>query len=297
MPGPQIRTEKDDDGVFERVVTTYNKQGLEVKTIEKVKTEEVKERVLKRVVARSSAAKFGKAAVSNQNVTTVEIKFVAIEHPDDQLAEEDQGGNNGAGTLTEFIKKTAERKEQREAGIDTDYDRSSAAVGLKSSDSSDRYVPPSARGGAVGAGATMDDRGSHAEITTTIRVSNLTKEATDMDVKELFLPFGQISRVSVPRADKKYEDPVTKNIVTRKEVKGFAYVSYYHRADAENAMRYLQGHAYDLLILRLEWANPQRQDGGSGGGDDRRYKSGYGERLAQDTKEKVSYASNLTGNS
>jgi hypothetical protein len=47
------------------------------------------------------------------------------------------------------------------------------------------------------------------------------------------------------------------------------------------------------LILKLEWAKPSApKDAGT---EPTQFRSGYGQALAQDTKEKVSYASNLTG--
>lgn len=38
--------------------------------------------------------------------------------------------------------------------------------------------------------------------------------------------------------------------------RGFAFVSYYQKSDAESAMQALQGYGYDHLILKLEWAKP-----------------------------------------
>ena len=54
------------------------------------------------------------------------------------------------------------------------------------------------------------------------------------------------------------------------------------------------------MILKIEWAKPSapKPDAGGGGegGLSSGYTSGYGKALAQDTKERVSYASNLTAN-
>ena len=51
-------------------------------------------------------------------------------------------------------------------------------------------------------------------------------------------------------------------------------------------------YSYDHLILKLEWAKPSApKDAGT---EPTQFRSGYGQALAQDTKEKVSYASNLT---
>mmetsp|Transcript_23786 Transcript_23786/g.94325 ORF Transcript_23786/g.94325 Transcript_23786/m.94325 type:complete len:85 (-) Transcript_23786:422-676(-) len=80
--------------------------------------------------------------------------------------------------------------------------------------------------------------------------------------------------------------------------RGFAFVSYVRREDAARAMAALQGHGYDHLILKIEWARPSEKKDGAGGagGLETTYRSGYGKALAQDTKERVSYASNLTAN-
>ena len=124
----------------------------------------------------------------------------------------------------------------------------------------------------------------------TLKVSNLTKSVTEDDIKDLFGRFGSIWRVSLPKQERKEGDRLIK------EPKGFAYVAFYSKKDAELAMEKLQGHGYDHLILKLEWARPQKDTGGSMGGDSG-YRSGYGQKLAQETTERVSYASNLTGNS
>ena len=40
------------------------------------------------------------------------------------------------------------------------------------------------------------------------------------------------------------------NILTQ----GFAFINYYKRADAQMAIQELDGHGYDHLILKVEWA-------------------------------------------
>ena len=162
-----------------------------------------------------------------------------------------------------------------------------------------KYVPPSARGGGAGpsmgggkgglealsnklgdAGAKTfeDDRDQN-----TIRVTNISEDTTEADLQELFSPFGRISRVYLAKD--------RKTMTSR----GFAFISFVHHEDAAKAMEKLQGFGYDHLILKLEWARP------SGGkadaaGETTTFRSGYGQKLAQDTNEKVSYASNLTAN-
>ena len=61
-------------------------------------------------------------------------------------------------------------------------------------------------------------------------------------------------------------------------------------------MEALQGYGYDHLILKIEWAKPSTKPDGDAGSQGTQFRSGYGKALAQDTTEKVSYASNLTVN-
>ncbi len=116
----------------------------------------------------------------------------------------------------------------------------------------------------------------------TIRVTNVSEDTSDDDLKQLFGRFGMLHRVFLAK-DKE-----------RNTSRGFAFVSFLNKNDAQRAMDELQGYGYDHLILRLEWANPPTQrreerDGLSGG-----FVSGYGQKLAQDTTLQYSTASNLT---
>ena len=73
-----------------------------------------------------------------------------------------------------------------------------------------------------------------------------TEDTTEADLRDLFQPFGRISRVYLAK-DKE-------TIMSR----GFAFVSFVHRKDAAKAMDKLQDYGYDHLILKLEWARLPR---------------------------------------
>jgi len=96
-----------------------------------------------------------------------------------------------------------------------------------------KYVPPSARGGASAATA-MGSSLSNMEVfddrdLKSLRVSNLSAETKEADVQDLFSPFGEIFRVFMAK-DKETGVP-----------RGFAFVSFNRREDAERAMNALQG--------------------------------------------------------
>jgi len=110
-----------------------------------------------------------------------------------------------------------------------------------------KYVPPSLRGGAGASGErrgeTMSTR-RQADEAATLRVTNLSEDACESDLQELFRPFGPIARVYLAK------DKITN------QSKGFAFVSYIKREDAARAIKSLQGYGYDHLILNVEWAKP-----------------------------------------
>jgi RNA recognition motif-containing protein len=74
----------------------------------------------------------------------------------------------------------------------------------------------------------------------TIRVTSLSSEADEDDLRALFNRFGHIARVNVVR------DRDTG------ESKGFAFVAFDSKRDAETAAAKMDGHGYDNLILSVQ---------------------------------------------
>lgn len=104
------------------------------------------------------------------------------------------------------------------------------------------YVPPSQRGGAGASrgGDSMDARDDSA----TVRVTNLSENTREEDLRELFRPFGHITRCYL--AQDKHTG----------QAKGFAFISYTRKEEAQKAIDNISGHGYDHLILKVEWAKP-----------------------------------------
>ncbi|ESQ40516.1 hypothetical protein EUTSA_v10014839mg [Eutrema salsugineum] len=103
------------------------------------------------------------------------------------------------------------------------------------------YVPPSRRPGAKICFTNSDRRRRNDE--NTVRVTNLSEYAREPDLMELFCPFGAV------RAYVAIDQKTTMS-------KGFGFVSFASREDAQRAINGLNGFGYDNLILRVEWAAP-----------------------------------------
>jgi len=76
----------------------------------------------------------------------------------------------------------------------------------------------------------------------TLRIQSLSVDADEDDLRDLFSPFGRVVRANV------IKDRVTG------ESKGFGFVSYEMRKDAEKALAKMNGHGYDSLILSVSWS-------------------------------------------
>mmetsp|Transcript_3867 Transcript_3867/g.7917 ORF Transcript_3867/g.7917 Transcript_3867/m.7917 type:complete len:347 (+) Transcript_3867:64-1104(+) len=299
----------DKQGI--QIVTSY-KPGrsagqLLIKTVTKQRVERYTVKEPKGVQERRTWKKFGTALEDEKAgvQTTVQSKDeVLMENPnaDTDLQDEDPAKAISAN-LNDFWAKQHRRQLARKYDVSEDVDATGEA---KSDDAGDgwtqvraaggaggaaggaapgRYVPPSMRGGAAPAGPGAAYKapgrgGSTMDDLNTIRVTNLSENTTEADLQELFSHFGRVSRVYL-----------AKNKETM-ESRGFAFVTFVNQKDAAAAMEKLQGFGYDHLILKLEWARPNTPKDPATSGNE--YRSGYGKALAQDTKEKVSFASNLT---
>jgi translation initiation factor 3 subunit G len=285
---PTHKSRIDSKGI--QIVTSYKAHptnpGQLLKTVTKQKVTILKTREAKDVEKRRQWKKFGQAAkeedTSNVTIRTSEDIMMEDPHADTDLQDEDPG-KALAGNLNAFWAKQQRRQLERKYDVDapeqggTDSEWTQVGAGRTTpGTTAGKYVPPAARAGL--AGKTMPER--RTDDLNTIRVTNISESTTEADLQDLFQPFGRISRVYLAK-DKE-------TMLSR----GFAFVSFVHREDAAKAMEKLQGFGYDHLILKLEWARPSAPKDPATSGTE--FRSGYGKALAQDTKEKVTFASNLT---
>merc|ERR1712032_1498252 len=110
------------------------------------------------------------------------------------------------------------------------------ATGGQNSTLAGKYVPPSLRG----ATQMQDNRNEN-----TLRVMNLSEDTREGDMMKLFSTCGYVTRVFMPKH--KEGDKIDMH-------KGFAFVQFKERRDAEAAIKKLNGHGYDSLILQVSWA-------------------------------------------
>jgi len=103
-----------------------------------------------------------------------------------------------------------------------------------------RYVNPYARGDRVTTG--LERRSDDF----TCRVTNLPEdsETLEEDLRSMFGSVGRIERFYLAR------DKVTT------KPKGFAFITFTNRIDAENAIERFNGSKMSHLILKVEWTKP-----------------------------------------
>jgi len=182
--------------------------------------------------------KFGKAASETENLCRPSEEDVYLEPSQTVVDDEEsfwiESIEQSLGLQRPVLKyKAARGYEEEEA----------AAAGESAAGPADsgKYVPPSRRAGAAmtSKAADMSEKDDR-----TLRVTNLSETVKEGDLTELFSKMGRVHRVFV-----------AKNQET-KMCKGFAFVTMASREMCEHAMRELDGHGYDHLILKVEWAKP-----------------------------------------
>ncbi|CAH7676205.1 eukaryotic translation initiation factor 3 [Phakopsora pachyrhizi] len=107
-----------------------------------------------------------------------------------------------------------------------------------------KYVPPSQRAEGGKRGGDSMQKPNRDDLPT-LRVTNLSEDVQESDLWDLFGRFGRISRIYV---GKDQETGLCK---------GFAFVSFEDRYEAEKAMKKINGLPYDHLILGCMWSLPR----------------------------------------
>ncbi|MBA0817226.1 hypothetical protein Gohar_001809 [Gossypium harknessii] len=249
----------DENGIKKVIEYKLNEEGKQVRVTTTIRVRKIavdsprKERILE----RRSWAKFGSAMGDEDDdgrLTMISTEEISLERRGSKVEEPKvaaghslaQQAKNGAvlmlcrtcGKKGDHWTARCPYKDQAPPPANGTVDKPPAS---ETGSGKTAYVPPSKRGaGAKGNGTDM----KHRDEENTIRFTNLSEDAMESDLRELVAPFGPVSRVHVG--------------INRKTglCRGFGFVNFVKKEDAERAVLKLNGYGYDSLILKVEWAGP-----------------------------------------
>jgi len=272
-------TEVDVNGV--KTVTTYrtDETGAKYKCMRTVKVTKKTTRVHKSVLERRKWAKFGQAELvelKNPGFHGPGFTngFTQLDNADQQLemtAKARVAEENNEAAARAFEKMNVGTFEawrpKNRSDVAGDAAEWAAAQGITGGDKfgggggggglaglvaqqeaggggGSGYVPPSMRNADGTRNESLIGAMPERDDSCTVRVSNLSEDVKDSDLRELFRRFGAIQRIYLAK------DRETQ------QSRGFAFINFFHKQDAAAAIAKLDGHGYDHLILSVSWANP-----------------------------------------
>ncbi|CAI8620043.1 unnamed protein product [Vicia faba] len=251
----------DENGIKKVIEYQFDDDGNKVKITTTTRTRKLANaRLSKRAVERRSWPKFGDAVQEDvgARLTMVSTEEIVLERPKPLGSSKEDANidplasfNKGAVLM---VCRTCGKKgdhwtsrcpykdlaQPSEGFVDKPPTADGAAAPAGSTKGT--YVPPSLREGASRTqGSDMRRRNDE----NSVRVTNLSEDTREPDLMELFRPFGAVSRVYVAIDQKTGMS------------RGFGFVNFVSREDAQRAINKLNGYGYDNLILRVEWATPR----------------------------------------
>ncbi|XP_043709331.1 eukaryotic translation initiation factor 3 subunit G-like [Telopea speciosissima] len=260
---PRMVIGPDENGVKKVIEYKFNDDGNKVKITTTTRTRKLaKARLSKRALERRSWPKFGDAVHEEvgSRLTMVSTEEILLERPraPGSKAEETKVAGDplaqlGKGGAVLMVCRTCGKKGDHWTSRCPYKDLAPPSEGFVDKPASEitaptagatkgAYVPPGMRGGAAERGSAPDRRRNEEN---SVRVTNLSEDTREPDLLELFRTFGSVSRV--------YVAVDQKTGVSR----GFGFVNFVNKEDAERAINKLNGYGYDNLILRVEWATPR----------------------------------------
>ena len=236
---PSTSSGPDKNGIKIYIEYKFNDKNQfppHVKVTRRVRVKTITKKVKRAVEERKHWTKFGaakgkKPGEIGTNVTIYSNEEVFIESP---FAKQED-------TAVVLFKKLEAEKIKRMIRKDMKSDVDSFMGTKKNS-----YVVPGMREnvkGKISFGQKMSGR----DNSTTLRVTNLSEETQECDIRDLFSPYGNITRVHLALDFNTHRS------------RGFAFVSFCSKEDAENAMDNVKGRALNHLILGIDWAKPSKR--------------------------------------
>jgi len=234
-----------------KFITTYDTDelGRTVKNVKEYKMEKREIKIPKVVSERRKWTKFGASTGlppgPDEASTTKVCEDVFFEFTKRNTAIDDsEGGEGGGGSIknifsavggsgTSVICRYCSGNHWSMKCTNKDAGTGGAGTGGGKS----KYVPPSMRNGVEGTVGAEGNRGiKRNRVENTIRVSNISVNATENDIRDLFKRYGYIKRLFY------------------KNEKGFAFITYDTMRSCEEAVVEVHRHCYDYLVLSVEIA-------------------------------------------
>ncbi|KAI7822416.1 eukaryotic translation initiation factor 3 subunit G-domain-containing protein [Kickxella alabastrina] len=231
---PQAEVIQNDDGTRTVIEYHLNEDGKKVKVTRRMQGRVVQEKVNRAVAERKKWAKFG--------------------------AEKNSAPGPKLQQPTSLSQYAAQQKQQeldvmeaeKKAAVKSSQIRCRTCRGLHFTalcPYKDTLVPLEE---ITGAAAAATDAGASAGAGAaaggnSIRITNLSEDTQEEDVRQLCKPFGSVSRAFVA---------IDRNTGA---CKGYAFVSFHEEDAAKKAIAKLNGYGFDNLILSAEWANSEKK--------------------------------------
>lgn len=281
---PPQEVTKNNDGTKTVKDYSMSSDGYLSITTSVYKVDKVSRSVSKGVAGRKNWKKFGdctgkvrglESGISTLSVDEIDVEWVNNDDDKDDENEEDTNYAEMAARDIQSrlkIERFRQRVEERKLGVANWAQKMSLEASAKTGDDSNtgppgsmnaisninniggsstigstggKYVPPIKRG-VPGMGTTGSGDNSYSrDDSATVRISNVSRSTEEADLEELCKVFGQIRRIFLSR------DRDTG------ESKGFAFVAFHNKSDAEKCIQRLDGYGYDHLILSVEWSKPK----------------------------------------
>ncbi|KAJ0266303.1 RNA recognition motif domain-containing protein [Hirschfeldia incana] len=233
----------DENGIKKVIEYRFNDEGRRIKVTTTTRVQLLSQRAAE----RRSWPKFGDAAredATGLHLTvrsTEDIHLERLRSPGNQAEEATTSGDSmsqegGVLMVCRVCRMRGDHWTARCPQRDLLSLMETPPTSEASTSTSEAYVPPSMRSGA--------DR-LRRNDENSVRVTNLSEDTCQEDLMELFHPFGAVTRAYVAR---------DKNTSMSR---GFGFVNFVSREDAQRAINMLNGYGYDNLILRVEWATPR----------------------------------------
>lgn len=265
FPAPVTVTNKDGT----KTTTSYhfNDSGKKVKTTRRVRITMHREVVNPRVAERKAWSKFGMAAKDKAGPSseTTTVGENIIFKPSTNWRKDAKEEKTEAGIMKDKLKDKKVKcricngehftarcpfkdtmapvgdEGAANAEVAEKADVADAPGGLGKGGSS--YVPPHMRAGAAGGGGDRMGGGKfERDDLATLRVTNVSEMAEESELRDMFARYGHVTRVFLA---KDRETGLAK---------GFAFISFADRKDAEKACQVMDGFGFKHLILRVEFA-------------------------------------------